>query len=73
MLKENSYKGLIQIVHYIVSRVVKRNFKAEDDNITENKLGYFKNVINSNINKLNNEIDDLCEDDYNWLNDNFER
>ena len=71
LLKENSYKDLIQIVHYIVSRVVKRNFKDEDDNIIENKFGYFKNAINANINKLNNEIDDLWKDDYDWLNDNL--
>lgn len=73
LLKENSYKDLIQIVHYIVPRVVKRNFKDEDDNVIENKFGYFKNAINSNIKKLNNEIDDLWKDDYNWLNDSFER
>ncbi len=63
LLKENSYKDLIQIVHYIVPRVVKRNFKDEDDNVIENKFGYFKNAINSNIRKLKQEIDDLWEDD----------
>ena len=55
----NSYKDLIKIVHYIVPRVIKRNFKDEDDNTIENKFGYFKNSMLSNINKLNLEIDDL--------------
>ena len=39
---DNSYQDLIQIIYYIVSRVVKRNFKDEDGNIIENK-GTFKN------------------------------
>ncbi len=71
--EDNSYQDLIQIIHYIVPRVVKRNFKDEDGNVIENKFGYFKNVIISNINKLSMNIEDLWEDDYNWLNDNFER
>lgn len=37
------------------------------------KFGYFKNAIISNINMLNVDIDDLWgEDEYDWLNDNFE-
>ena len=73
LLKDNSYKDLIQIVHYIVPRVINRNFKDEDGNVIENKFGYFKNAINSNIDKLNYEIDDLWGEEYDWLNDNFER
>jgi hypothetical protein len=42
---DNSYQDLIQIIHYIVLRVVKRNFKDEDGNIIENKFGYFKNPL----------------------------
>lgn len=55
----NSYKDLIKIIHYIVPRVIKRNFKDEDGNIIENKFGYFKNAIISNINKLNMNIEDM--------------
>lgn len=73
LLKDNSYKDLVKIVHYIVPRVANRNFKDEDGNVIENKFGYFKNAINSNIDKLNYEIDDLWEEEYDWLNDNFER
>ena len=61
--ENNSYKDLIQIVHYIVPRVVKRGFRDEDGNIIHNKFGYFKNSIISNINKLNQDIEDLWEDD----------
>lgn len=58
---------------YIVPRVVNRKFKDEDGNVIENKFGYFKNAMNSNIDKLIYEIDDLLEEEYDWLNDNFER
>lgn len=61
--ESNSYKDLIQIIHYIVSRVVKRNFRDENGNIIENKFGYFKNSIISNINKLNLDIEDLWKDE----------
>ena len=40
-----------------------RNFKDEDGNIIENKFGYFKNSIISNIHRLNLDIDDLWGDD----------
>ena len=65
LLEDNSYKDLIQIIHYIVPRVIKRNFLDEDGKIIENKFGYFKNAINSNINKLNNEVENLWEEEVN--------
>ena len=61
--EDNFYQDLIQIIHYIVPRVVKRNFKDEDGNIIENKFGYFKNSIISNLHRLNLDIDDLGGDD----------
>lgn len=61
--EDNSYRDLIQIIHYIVPRVVKRNFKDEDGNVIENKFGYFKNAIISNINKLNMNIEDLWDEE----------
>lgn len=59
----NSYKDLICIIHYIVPRVVKRNFEDEDGNIIKNKYVYFKNSIESNIHKLNNSIENLWDFD----------
>ncbi len=74
--ENNSYKDLIQIIHYIIPRVISRKFKDEDGNFISNKFGYFKNAIISNINRLNLDIDDLWGDDdldslYNF--NNFER
>ena len=61
--ENNSYKDLIQIIHCIIPRVISRKFKDEDENIIENKFGYFKNSIISNIHRLNLDIDDLWGDD----------
>lgn len=70
----NTYKDLLTIMHYIIPRVKGRHFRDEDGNPIENRFGYFKNAIISNINILNVDIDDLWgEDEYDWLNDNFER
>ena len=39
----------------------------------KNKLGYLKNAVNSNLDKLNNVSTDLYEiDGYDWLNDDVE-
>ena len=64
LLQDNSYKDLIQVIHYIIPRVVNRQFKDEDGNFIKNKFGYFKNAINSNINRLNIDIDDLWSDEH---------
>jgi hypothetical protein len=48
----NSYTSLINRIHYIVPRVVRRKFKDEDNYSIENKFGYFNNAIINNINKL---------------------
>ena len=64
LLKDNSYKDLIQVIHYIIPRVVSRQFKDEDGNFIKNKFGYLKNAITSNINRLNIDIDDLWSDDH---------
>ena len=59
----NSYKDLVQIVHYIIPRVVNRKFKDEDGNSINNKYGYFKNAIESNLYKLKNPIENLWDFD----------
>lgn len=59
----NSYTSLINRIHYIVPRVVRRKFKDEDNYSIENKFGYFNNAIINNINKLNNMPDELYPDD----------
>ena len=76
LLKEGyTYKNLVVMVNYVISRVIERNFIDEEGNEIKNKFGYFKNAINSNINKLNNPIDseDLFNpEEYDWLNDEEE-
>lgn len=71
----NSYKNLIKIIHYIIPRVIKRKFRDEDDNVIENRFGYFKNAIISNINRLNIDIEDLWgeEELENLYNSSMER
>ena len=73
LLQNNSCKDLVQIIHYIVPRVINRQFKDEDGNFIKNRFGYFKNAIISNINRLNVEIDDLWEnrDDLLYLYDDI--
>jgi len=72
--EDNSYKDLLQIIHYIIPRVKSRGFKDDDGNPIQNKFGYFKNSIISNINRLNYDYEDLWgEDEYDWLNDDLER
>lgn len=66
----HSYRELITVLNYVVSRVIKRDFVDEEGYEIKNKLGYLKNSINSNLNRLNNMPDELYpEDGYDWLND----
>lgn len=57
----NSYKDLVQIVYYIIPRVVNKKFKDEDGNFIENKFGYLKSAIISNINKININLNNLWD------------
>ena len=55
---------------YIISKVKGRKFQDEEGNEIKNKYGYFKNALIDNINRFNNEPEDLWnEDEYDWLND----
>lgn len=68
----NSYRELLTISNYIISRAVKNNCKDENGTKIQNKFGYFKESLISNINKLNNQPKELWSEDeeYDWLNDN---
>ena len=66
LLEEYNYEDLIVITWYIADHVVKRKFLDEDDNIIENKFGYFKSSVYNNINKLiNNEIE--IDEEIGWF------
>lgn len=63
LLEENDFVDLIKIIHYIVPRVIKNKFYDEDGCKIENKYGYMKNAIYSNINKLNSIPEELWDED----------
>ncbi|MDD2208546.1 MAG: hypothetical protein PHU45_04255 [Bacilli bacterium] len=63
---DNSYRDLLIISDYVITRVIKNNFQDEHGKIITNKFGYLKESINGNIRRLNVDLDDLWEtDDYN--------
>lgn len=68
---ENGYtaKELISAIHYIVPKVISRDFIDEGGCLIENKYGYFKNALESNFRKLENFSKEL----YNNHDDDFER
>ncbi len=60
-------------INYIASLVVNREFKDDDGEIIKNKVGYFKNAIEANFEKLNkiqnknnNELENTEKDDDIW-------
>ena len=55
---------MFSAIHYIVPRVVDRDFIDEDGNKIINKYGYFKNALESNFQKLDNLGKDLYDDDF---------
>ena len=65
-----SYMELFGAIHYIVPRVVSRDFIDEEGNHIANKYGYFKNSLESNFEKLESLGKDLYSDD-DWLNYDF--
>lgn len=68
LLEDYSFSDLVIINHYIISRVVSRNFINEDGEKIENKFGYLKSSIMNNIDKLkNNEIE--WDDELGWFKD----
>lgn len=71
LMKKYEFNDLIVITHYIVPRVVSRNFIDEYDNHIENKFGYFKSAILNNIDKLiNNEIE--WDEELGWFREKDE-
>lgn len=68
-----NYVDIYSVIHYVVPKVITRNFIDEDGKEIKNKFGYLKTSIESNIRKLNSLNEDLYPDDPNdkfW--DNYE-
>lgn len=66
-----SYKQLYSIVHYITNKVQSRNYIDENGDEITNRFGYFKNALESNINKFENMPDELYPNDKNDISDNW--
>lgn len=71
LIKKYDFNDLVAITHYIIPRVISRNFIDENDNPIENKFGYFKSAILNNIDKLiNKEIE--WDDELGWFREKNE-
>ena len=71
VLIDNDFKDIVIISHYIISRVIDRNFRDEDNNIIENKFGYYKESLFSNIRKFkNNELE--WDEELGWFKEKEE-
>lgn len=71
LIKKYNFSDLVVITHYIIPRVVSRNFVDENDNPIKNKFGYFKSAILNNIDKLiNNEIE--WDEELGWFREKNE-
>lgn len=71
----HNYKELYSAIHYIVPRVMRRNFIDEEGVEITNKYGYLKNAIESNFKKFENISFDLYSDENinQTLSDLYER
>lgn len=66
LLNKYEYKELVIINHYIIPRVIERDFCDEDGEKIENKFGYFKSAVLNNIDKLRrNELE--WNDEIGWF------
>ena len=60
-----SYVDIYSAIHYIVPKVIARNFIDEEGNEIKNKFGYLKASIESNIRKFDSYEEELYPDDDN--------
>ena len=68
LLKEYETKEILTILHYIIPRVLDRDFVDENGEKIANKFGYLKNSILNNIDRLkNNELE--WDEELGWFKD----
>ena len=60
-----SFREILGAIHYIVPRVISRNFIDDEGNEIKNKYGYFKNAMEFNFQKLNNLSKSIYPEDPN--------
>lgn len=66
----NDYKAsdILIILHYIISKVLDRNFIDKNGDVITNKFGYLKALILNNIDRLkNNQL--IWDDELGWFTD----
>ena len=69
----NSYVDIYSAIHYVVPRVMSRQFIDEEGKEIKNRFGYLKSSIESNIRKLNSYNEELYpKDDDSPFWDNYE-
>ncbi len=66
LLEDYEFEDLVIINHYIISRVISRNFRNDNGEPIENKFGYLKSSILNNMEKLKN-ISELWDDEIDWF------
>lgn len=71
LLNEYDTSDILMILHYIIPRVLDRDFVDENGEKIVNKFGYLKNSILNNIIKLKNN-DLLWDEELGWFKDNEE-
>ncbi len=68
LLNEYEISDLLMILHYIIPRVLNRDFIDENGEKITNKFGYLKNSILNNITRLkNNEL--VWDEELGWFKD----
>lgn len=68
LLNEYETSDLLMILHYIIPRVLDRDFVDENGEKIANKFGYLKNSILNNIDKLNNN-ELVWDEELGWFKD----
>ena len=71
LLNEYETKDLLMILHYIIPRVLERDFVDDNGEKIANKFGYLKNSILNNIDKLNNN-ELIWDEELGWFKDTEE-
>ncbi|MBO5095696.1 MAG: hypothetical protein J6D28_06395 [Bacilli bacterium] len=69
LLNEYSYQQVTMMTHYVVPKIVSRNFIDEDGKPVENKFGFFKGAIDNCIErlKINEELE--IDPETGWFKD----
>lgn len=68
LLEEYDFTDLVIVNHYIISRVISRNFANDYGEPIDNKFGYLKSSILNNMEKFK-KISDLWDDELGWFKD----